>query len=103
METNQQIRTVMDIKLSKDVESNLVASIKRYVSENFETDIGDLQSSLFLQFCLEEIGPFAYNQAILDAQVYMQERLMDLETSCYASESTYWTRLDKKKTQRLKK
>lgn len=93
----------MDIKLSKDLESNLVASIKRYVSENFETDIGDLQSALFLQFCLEEIGPFAYNQAIQDAQVYMQERLMDLESSCYAPESTYWTRLDKKKTQRLKK
>jgi len=94
----------MDIKLSKDVERTLIASIKRYVSENLETDIGDLQSSLFLQFCLEEIGPFAYNQAILDAQVYMQERLMELETSCYAPESTYWAKLDKKKkTQRPKK
>ena len=93
----------MEINLSKDVESKLIASIKRYVSENFEIDIGDLQSSLFLQFCLEEIGPFAYNQAILDAQAYIQERVMDLENTCYAPESVYWTKLEKKKGQRPKK
>jgi uncharacterized protein (DUF2164 family) len=93
----------MEINLSKDVENKLIASIKRYVSENFEIDIGDLQSSLFLQFCLEEIGPFAYNQAILDAQAYIQERVMDLENTCYAPESVYWTKLEKKKVQRPKK
>jgi hypothetical protein len=37
----------MDIKLSKDAEASLMESIKRYVLENFETSIGDLQSSLF--------------------------------------------------------
>ncbi|NVN93369.1 MAG: DUF2164 domain-containing protein [Desulfuromonadales bacterium] len=90
----------MDIKLTKDVEKRLIASIKRYVAENLETDIGDLQSSLFLQFCLEEIGPSVYNQAICDAQVYMQDKALDLEDSCYAPESTYWIRFDKKKPQR---
>jgi len=90
----------MEIKLSKEVEKILIASIKRYASENLETDIGELQSSLFLQFCLEEIGPFVYNQAISDAQVYMQERAMDLENNCYAPESTYWIKIDKKKAQR---
>lgn len=93
----------MEINFSKDVESKLIASIKRYVSENFEIDIGDLQSSLFMQFCLEEIGPFAYNQAILDAQAYMQEKAVDLENACYAPESIYWTRLEKMKSQRPKK
>ena len=90
----------MEIKLTKDVEKRLIASIKRYVSENLEIDIGELQSSLFMQFCLEEIGPFVYNQAISDAQDYMQERALDLENSCYAPESTYWVKLDKKKVQR---
>ncbi len=33
-------------------------SINRYVAENLETAIGDLQASIFLQFCLEEIGPY---------------------------------------------
>jgi len=55
----------MEIKLDKDAEKKLVASIQRYISENLDTDIGELQSSLFLQFCIEEIGPSIYNQAIL--------------------------------------
>ncbi len=85
----------MEIILAKDVERKLTASIKRYVAENLDTDIGDLQSSLFLQFCLEEIGPAVYNRAISDAQTYMQEKALDMENSCFAPESTYWTKHDK--------
>jgi len=90
----------MEITLAKDVEKVLTDSIKRYVSENLETEIGELQSSLFLQFCLEEIGPFVYNKAIADAQAYMQERALDLENACYAPESTYWSKHDKKTAHR---
>ena len=90
----------MEITLTRDVEKALIASIKRYVSENLETDMGELQSSLFLQFRLEEIGPFVYNQAIADAQAYIQERALDLENTCYAPESTYWIKHDKITAQR---
>lgn len=90
----------MEITLAKDIEQRLIASIQRYVSENLEIEIGELQSSLFLQFCMEEIGPAAYNQGISDAQRYMQEMALDLENSCYAVESTYWIRHDKITAQR---
>jgi uncharacterized protein (DUF2164 family) len=90
----------MKIMLAKDVTQRLTASIQRYVSENLETDIGELQSSLFLQFCMEEIGPAIYNQAVSDAQSYMQERALDLENNCYVPESTYWIRHDKMIAQR---
>lgn len=90
----------MEIALTKDVEKKLIASIKRYVSENLETDIGELQSSLFLKFCLEEIGPAVYNQAIADAQSYMQEKALDIENSCFAPDSTYWAKHDKITAQR---
>ena len=86
----------MEIKLEKDDEKKLVTSIKRYVSENLDTEIGELQSSLFLQFCLEEIGPVIYNRAISDAQTYMQEKAMDIENTCFAADSTYWAKQDKK-------
>ena len=90
----------MEITLAKDVTQRLIASIQRYVVENLETEIGELQSSLFLQFCLEEIGPAIYNQAICDAQSYMQEKALDLENNCYLPESTYWTKQDKLTAQR---
>ena len=90
----------MEIKFEKDAEKKLVTSIQRYVSENLDTDIGELQSSLFLQFCIEEIGPSIYNSAISDAQTYMQERALDIENSCFAPDSTYWATQDKKTAQR---
>jgi uncharacterized protein (DUF2164 family) len=92
----------MKIKLEKDAEKKLVASIQRYVSENFDADIGELQSSLFLQFCFEEIGPSIYNQAISEAQAYMQEKAMDIESFCFAADSTYWVKQDKKTAKRDK-
>ena len=85
----------MEIELRKEVEQALVASIRRYVLENMENDIGDLQASLFLKFCLEESGPCVYNAAILDAQRYLQEKVADLEHACYAHEFGYWPKQDK--------
>ena len=86
----------MEIALSKEVEQALTASIRRYVSENMENDIGDLQASLFLKYCLEEIGPCVYNSAIADAQRYLQEKVSDLESVCYAHQFGYWTKEAKK-------
>ena len=80
----------MEIKLPKDVEQKLMASIQRYMTENFGDDIGELKASLFLKYCLEEIAPCAYNQAIADARAFMQERVADLENVCFAQELGYW-------------
>ena len=62
----------MAIKLSPETTRQLQASITRYVAENLDQDIGDLKAGLFLDYCLKEIGPIVYNQAIADAQSYFQ-------------------------------
>jgi uncharacterized protein (DUF2164 family) len=80
----------MEIKLKKDVEKRLCASVQRYLAENFDGDAGELKASLLLRFCLEEIGPAIYNQAIADAQTYFQERVSDLENVCFVKDGTYW-------------
>jgi len=90
----------MEIELPKEAEQTLVASIRRYVSENFDHEIGDLQASLFLKYCLEEIGPCVYNSAIADAQRHLQEKVSDLENVCYAHEFGYWTKKTKKSVAR---
>jgi len=86
----------LEIELSKEVETALTASIRRYVSENMDNEIGDLQASLFLKYCLEEIGPCVYNSAIADAQGYLQEKVTELEQVCYAPEFGYWLKQAKK-------
>jgi len=80
------------IELSKGVRERLIASVKQYFTEELDQDIGDLKSSLLLDFILKEIGPIIYNGAIADAQARMQEMVSELDGSCYKPEFTYWNR-----------
>jgi uncharacterized protein (DUF2164 family) len=80
----------MTIKLQKDTEKYLVGSIKRFFEQNLDTDIGDLKAGMVLDFCIREIGPSIYNQAIADAQEYFQEKAADLAGSRFEAEFDYW-------------
>jgi len=82
----------MTIKLTKETSDRLVRSVKRYFAENAEETIGDLKASMFLEFCLKEIGPSIYNQAIADAQAYFQDKVADLAGLRYEAEFDYWKR-----------
>jgi uncharacterized protein (DUF2164 family) len=81
----------MPVTIPPDKLKQLQASVKRYVVENLDAEAGDLKARLLLD-CLQEIGAVVYNQAIADAQAYMQGRVADLEAVCYADEFTYWPR-----------
>ena len=80
----------MAITLSPETKKQILESIKRYVAENLEQDIGDLQAGLLLDYFLKEIGPSVYNKAIHDAQSYFQERVSDLDGVCFEKEFDYW-------------
>ena len=80
----------MAISLADDNRKQLTESIKRFYNERMDDEIGDLKALLLLDYFLEEIGPTIYNQAISDAQGYMQDKLSDLDGSCYEPEFGYW-------------
>lgn len=80
----------MTIKLNKEVEERLLASLQRYCAHNFDDEIGGLKARLLLDFCLREIGPSVYNQAVQDAQAAMQDKIAEIETTCYETEFSYW-------------
>ena len=80
----------MSIVLPKDKEARIMESIKQYFKENLENEIGDLKASLLLDYFMNEIGPVIYNQAIIDAQTFMTEKINDLDSSCYHPEFMYW-------------
>ena len=82
----------MDIKLPKDLEQKLTGSVRRYLTESFGEDVGDLKAALFLKFCLEEIAPCVYNLAVADARTFMAEKIADMENVCFAHEFAYWTK-----------
>ena len=82
----------MEFTLSPEIRKQLLASIKRYATENLDEEIGDLKAGLLLDYCLKEIGPSVYNQAIADAQSYFTGRVADLEGVCHEEEFGYWPR-----------
>jgi len=78
------------IELPKEARKELTASIRRYFDEQMEDEIGELKAELLLDYCLREICPTVYNLAIRDAQAFLQEKVGDLDGSCYQPEQTYW-------------
>ncbi|HEY3270565.1 MAG TPA: DUF2164 domain-containing protein [Geothrix sp.] len=90
----------MDIKLSPDTEKRLHGAIQRFVAEEYGESLGELGAGNFINFCLKELGPAIYNQAIADAQACLQERVTDLENICFAEETSYWDKGGAKRIQR---
>ena len=82
----------MSIDLDKTTRAELLASIKRFFAEQLDEEIGDLKAGRVLDYCLQEIAPTVYNQAIADAQAWMQDRAAELgDVKCQA-EFGYWKR-----------
>lgn len=82
----------MAIKLEAETEKYLLASIRRFFADEMEDDIGDLKAMRVLDFCVREIGPSVYNQAIADAQAFFQEKVSDLGGVRYEAEFDFWTK-----------
>jgi uncharacterized protein (DUF2164 family) len=80
----------MPLQFTHDDTKRALASIKQFSAEHLDDEIGDLKAQLVLEFFLKELAPTVYNQAIGDAQKYLQERVMDLEGVCHQPEFGYW-------------
>lgn len=86
----------MAIKLSKEEINDLVPSVQRYMREEFDEDIGSLKAKFLIAYFLEEIGPYAYNKGVRDAENYFREKITELPDICFEDGLTYWTKKKKK-------
>lgn len=66
------------IELNKEIKKDMIGKIKGYFQEERGEEIGDLASSLLLDFFLEELGPEIYNLGVYDSYKYYNERIEDL-------------------------
>jgi uncharacterized protein (DUF2164 family) len=80
------------IELPDEARKRAVASLRRYLDENMEEEVGELKTGLLLDFVLEEIGPTIYNEAIADARAFFEERAADLAAIGYRVEFPHSTR-----------
>ena len=82
----------MPLALSEDAMEKALVSIRRYFAEQLDQQLGELASRLLLEFVLKEIGPSIYNAAIADAQIYLRDRVADLEGACFEPEFGNWSK-----------
>lgn len=66
------------IKIDKDKRESMINSIKTFYLDERDEDLGDLASSLILDFIIDELAPEFYNQGIDDSYKYMNDKLEDL-------------------------
>ncbi len=69
----------MTIELPKDLKAEALASLERYLAENFEERVGNIAASALLNFFIEEIGPALYNKGVADAQERLALRVQELD------------------------
>lgn len=76
--------------LSREQKTDLIASLQRYVSTELDQDLGDIQAGHMLDYILQEIAPYAYNQGVEDAKAFLTGKLEDLPGTCFTEGLTYW-------------
>jgi len=86
------MRTKPPVTIADRARAQAIASIRRYVAENLDEEIGDLKAALFLDYFLAELGPSIYNQAIADARAFFEESAADLGGVCYQTEFPYFAK-----------
>lgn len=66
------------IKLSKEKKKEMTSAIKDYFLNERDEELGDLASSLILDFIIDELAPEFYNQGVYDSYKYISDRNEDL-------------------------
>ena len=69
----------MPIDISPERRAELIARLRAAYSEEFDETLSDFRAETLLDLVLKAVGPAVYNQAVKDAQAFMQSRLDDLD------------------------
>lgn len=72
------------------LQPEIMSSLQRYLLEHFDIELNELQSTLLLDYFMQELAPFAYNRGVQDAQAYFSSMCDDLPGVCFRNTLTYW-------------
>jgi uncharacterized protein (DUF2164 family) len=73
-------------KLPNEHKKALIEKIQYYFHIELSETLGDLAAENMVEFMLETIGPFVYNEALKDARSVVNERVLSLEDELYTLE-----------------
>jgi uncharacterized protein (DUF2164 family) len=85
----------MAIEFTKQETEPITHSIQKFFRDEWDEELSDMRARFLLDFFLKEIGPFAYNQGVKDAESYLRGKVEDLTAVCFEEPLTYWTKRKK--------
>lgn len=66
------------ITIPKEQEMMSIEEIILYFERERKEVIGNMEGLMVFTFIMEKIGPYIYNQAVIDTQKYMSDKIEDL-------------------------
>jgi uncharacterized protein (DUF2164 family) len=79
----------MRIRLTEERRERMLRSLRQFLEDELDLDLGALRAARLLDFFVKELGPPVYNQAIQDARGLLQEKLDDLEGELLEPDEPY--------------
>lgn len=76
----------MEITLSANRLKIITAELQTYFRNEHDETIGELKAEMMVEFFITKLGPKIYNQAIDDANAFIQDKLIDLDGILYIPE-----------------
>jgi uncharacterized protein (DUF2164 family) len=80
----------MQLSLTKDQKAEIVSSIRRFLADELNHEVSEMQAGFLLDYFVQEVAPFAYNKGIEDAQRHLARLAEDLPGNCFEEPLTYW-------------
>ena len=77
-----------DIEFSKEEREILVGKISTYVRQELDHELGQFDAEFLLDFFIQELGPYFYNQGIYDSQALLERKMEVITDSLYDIEKS---------------
>ncbi len=69
-------------------EQSAQQTIKRFLEDRFELELGSFEAQEVLDLFAREIAPLYYNKAIFDVQTHLKDRFESIESDLWALEKS---------------
>jgi uncharacterized protein (DUF2164 family) len=76
-------------KLNSEQKQALIGQVQYYIQMELGETLGDLAAENMVEFMLQTIGPLVYNEALKDARLVINERILSLEDELYTLEKPF--------------
>ncbi len=74
------------ITLAPEQKREALHTLKRFLEDRFELELGSFEVAEVLELFSKEIAPLYYNRAIADVQLHLKERFESIESDLWALE-----------------